>query len=100
MAGKGDGGGGLGFKVLTLVATVGAAMVARKVVARTWQLAAGNPPPANPEDPEVTWKESVSFALLSGAAIGLARMVASREAAAWFRKTTGRLPANLQDASS
>ena len=98
MAGKG--GGGLPFKLLTLGATVGAASVARKVVAGTWKLAAGNEPPANPEDPEVTWQEAVAFALLSGAAIGLARMVASRQAAVVFRKATGRLPSNLQDASS
>jgi hypothetical protein len=98
MAGKGD--GGLPFKLLTMGATIGAATVARKAVTGTWKLASGNEPPANPEDPEVTWQEAVAFAVLSGAAIGVARMLASRQTAAWFRKTTGRLPSNLQDASS
>ena len=97
MAGKA---GGLAFKVMTLAGAVGASMVARKVVTKTWTLATGNEPPANPEDPEVSWQEAVGFALLSGAAVGIARMVAGRQTATIYRKQTGHLPPNLQSASS
>ncbi|CAN5582697.1 hypothetical protein BH24ACT13_BH24ACT13_16920 [soil metagenome] len=34
---------------------------------------------------------------LSGAAVGLARMYATRKAAAYWRKSTGRLPRGLKD---
>ena len=98
MAGIGH--GKLVFRLLTIVATVVAATVARKAVTGTWKLAAGDEPPANPEDPRVSWKEAVTFAVVSGAVMGLARMLASRQAAAWFRKSTGHLPPDLQDASS
>ncbi len=90
----------LAFKVLASVGAVGAAFLARKVVTHTWTATTGNAPPVNPEDPEVTWKEAVAWALVSGAAIGLARLLASRQAAVWYRKQTGRIPGNIQEASS
>ncbi len=88
------------FKVAAAGSAIAAAWVGRKAVTLTWKAATGNEPPVNPEDPEVTWKEAVAWALVSGAVIGLARLLASRQAAAWYRKQTGRLPANLQSASS
>lgn len=92
--------GGVSFKLLAAGSTVGAAFVARKAVTGGWKLVTGNEPPANPEDPEVEWAEAVGWALLSGAAIGLARLVASRQAAVWYQQFTGSAPANMQDASS
>ena len=89
----------LSFRIGAIAGAGGAAFLARKAVTSTWKLATGNEPPANPEDPDVTWKEAVAWALFSGAAIGLARLVASRQVAAWYRRSTGRLPANLQDAA-
>ena len=91
---------GLSFRLGALAGAGGAAYLARKGVTAMWKVATGNPPPANPEDPDVTWPEAVGWALLSGAAIGLARLVASRQAAAWYRKSTGRLPSHLQESST
>ncbi len=88
------------FKLMTVAATIGAAFVARKVATMTWKAAMGTEPPVNPEDPEVTWQEAVGWAVVSGAAIGVARLLASRQTAVWFQKQTGRLPSNLQSASS
>jgi hypothetical protein len=33
----------------------------------------------------------------SGVAVGLARMLAGRKAAEYYRRSTGHLPANLED---
>ena len=93
-------GGGVPYKLLAAGGTFGAAFVARKAVTSGWKLVTGNEPPANPEDPEVEWAEAIGWALLSGAAIGLARLVASRQAAVWYRQFTGEHPPNMQDASS
>jgi hypothetical protein len=41
--------------------------------------------------------EAVAWAAVSGLAVGLARMLASRKAAEYYRKSTGHLPANLAD---
>lgn len=97
---KQGGSSGIAFKLLTVGGTVGASWVARKVVTAGWKLTTGNEPPANPEDPEVEWAEAVGWALLSGAAIGLARLAASRQAAVAYHSFTGHQPSNLQDASS
>ena len=49
-----------------------------------------------PEDPDTTWHEAIGWALLSGAVIGLARLAAVRQAAAYYRHSTGHLPKALQ----
>ena len=79
------------------VATVGAAAVARKAINVTWKLSTGKTPPKNPAHPDVSMREAVAFATLSGMVVGLARMLASRKAAEYYRKSTGHLPANLQE---
>jgi Protein of unknown function (DUF4235) len=95
-----QGTGGMGLKVLTVAGTVGAAWVARKSMSTSWKMITGNEPPANPEDPDVDWAEAVGWALLSGAAIGMARLAASRQAAVFYRKITGIQPTNASDATT
>jgi hypothetical protein len=41
--------------------------------------------------------EAATWAVASGVAVGLARMFASRAAADYYRRSTGHLPANLED---
>jgi len=41
----------------------------------------------------------VAWATVSGVAVGVARMLASRKAANYYRKSTGHLPPNLQEGS-
>ncbi len=89
-----------GSKVWTLfglAATVGATMAARKALSATWKLSTGKQPPSNPEHPDVTMGEAVAWAVASGVAVGLARLFATRKAADYYRRSTGHLPANLQD---
>ncbi len=89
-----------GSKVWTLfglAATVGATMAARKAMTATWKLSTGKQPPTNPEHPDVSMAEAVAWASASGVAVGLARMLASRKAADYYRRSTGHLPANLED---
>jgi hypothetical protein len=80
-----------------LAATLGATMAARKAMTATWKLSTGKKPPSNPEHPDVSMGEAVAWAIASGVAVGLARMLASRKAADYYRRSTGHLPANLQD---
>ena len=91
---------GLVFKVATMAGAFGAAFIARKVVTTAWQAITGSEPPANPEDPEVTWAEAAGWALVSGAVIGLARLAATRQVTAGYRKRTGNLPPDLEKSSS
>lgn len=74
-----------------------AGVAARKVVEAGWERTTGKNPPTNPESPDTTWGEAIGWALLSGAAVGLARLVATRKAAAYYRRRTGHLPHDLEE---
>ena len=89
--------GSKAYTLLGLAATVGATIVARKAMSATWKISTGKEPPSNPEHPDVSMAEAVTWAIASGVAVGLARLLAGRKAADYYRRTTGHLPANLED---
>ncbi|GAB2688575.1 DUF4235 domain-containing protein [Thalassiella azotivora] len=86
-------------KVWTIMGTgsaVLAGIAAKKVITLAWTKGTGNAPPANPESPDTSWKEALGWALFSGALVGVARMLAARKAADYYRKSTGHLPKGLE----
>ena len=89
--------GSKAYTLLGLAATLGATMAARKAMSATWKISTGKEPPSNPEHPDVSMAEAVTWAIASGVAVGLARMLAGRKAADYYRRSTGHLPANLED---
>jgi hypothetical protein len=91
-----DGGdGSLGYKVMAAVAAMGGAFLARKSLTLAWRTLTGKEPPANPEHPTVTWPEALSWAVVSGAVIGLARLIAQKQVASSWHRATGELPADV-----
>jgi hypothetical protein len=92
-------GAALAWRVLGLGTAIGASVVARKVATSTWKVATGNDPPANPEDPETTWREAMTWAVASGAMVGVVRMLATRKAADYWQKSTGKLPPGIEKVS-
>ena len=86
-----------GWTLFGGLSAIVAGMVARKVVVKFWKLATRNDPPANPAHPGTQWRESIPFALASGALVGLARMLATRRAAGYYRKSTGHLPPGMEE---
>ena len=84
------------WTVMSLVAGLGAAALTRKVLDRSWKVAAGKNPPENPADPDVSFPEAVVWASVTGAAIAIARMVAQRRAAHYYARSTGHLPPGLR----
>lgn len=88
------------WSVYALGSTVLAGLAARKALTTSWKVATGKEPPQNPADPDVSIGEALAWATVSGIAIGVARMLASRKAANYYRKSTGHLPPNLQEASA
>ena len=85
------------WSVMGLASTVAATLVARKAIVTTWKVATGKQPPENPAHPDVSLAEAMAWATVSGMAVGLARMFAARKAADYYRRSTGHLPANLED---
>jgi len=90
-------------KTVWKLAATGAAIVAgiavRNVLMSTWRAVMKQEPPNNPADPATSWGEAVAWTAATGLAVGVARMVASRGAAAGWQKATGKLPPGLQEVS-
>lgn len=87
------------WKVLGTGGAVLSGIAAKKVLNTGWKAATGNPPPVNPEHPDTHWGEALAWAVVSGALIGVARMLAARKAAAYYRRSTGHLPPKMQEVS-
>jgi hypothetical protein len=90
-------------KTVWKLAATGAAIIAgiavRNVLMSTWRAVMKQEPPNNPADPATSWGEAVAWTAATGLAVGVARMVASRGAAAGWQKATGKLPPGLQEVS-
>ena len=95
-----EGAGGFGYKAIAMLATVVGALLARKTLAFAWRTATGKEPPANTEHPEVTWPEAAAWAIVSGAVVGLARMVAQKKVAATWHRSTGALPPGMEETAA
>ena len=87
----------IGWKLLGTLSAVIAGLAARKAMVTGWRAITGKNPPANPAAPGTEWKEAIPYALASGAAMGLARMLATRKAAGYYRKSTGHLPPGMEE---
>ena len=89
--------GKTGYRLMTVVAAAAGAFAARKLLAVGWKIASGKEPPANPEHPAVTWPEAISWAVLSGAVVGVARLIAQKKVATSWHRSTGALPPGLKE---
>ena len=76
-------------------AAVGAVMVTKPLIERGWRVAFGSEPPGNPAHQDVTWRDAMLWAVVTGALVGVARLVAQRLAAGAWQKATGNYPEAL-----
>ena len=68
--------------VAALGATLGATALAKKIVDSVWKIGArGKTPPTDPADPDINLREALVFAVISGAAISVARLFVARRLA-------------------
>lgn len=84
------------WSALSVVATLGSTIVAKKAMNAAWRQATGRKPPENPADPDVSIREAVAWAAFSGTFVAVMRMLAARKAATYYRDSTGHLPPGLQ----
>jgi hypothetical protein len=87
----------MGWRILGGVSAVLAGIAARQGMSKGWHAATGDDPPASPAAPGTQWREAIPFARASGAQLGLARMLATRKAAADYAKSTGHLPPGMEE---
>ena len=87
----------IGTKVISAVAAMAAAFVARKVITLVWTKATGKEPPTHPEDPHVALGEALSWSMLTGVTTEAARLLATRAAARRTYSGPDLEPANSAD---
>ncbi len=87
-------------KVLTAGAAVVAGILARKTTDGTWKFVTGSDSPENPDDPDIDIKEAIAFAVLSGALVGLARMLANRQTTRLMAKGSKKAPEQVADGAN
>ena len=87
------------WKVGTTLAAVLAGIVTRQALTAAWKAARKSDPPTNPASPSTQWSEAIAWTIVSGIAVGVGRLMASRGAAEGWRRYTGALPPGLEDVS-
>jgi Protein of unknown function (DUF4235) len=71
------------------VAAIAGAM-ARKAVESAWRKMFGRMPPNEPESLEVHWAEAVGWSALSGTAVAVVRLMATRKATGVWVRANGK----------
>jgi hypothetical protein len=87
----------MAWKLFGTLSAIFAGMAARKLLVKVWTRGTGSTPPANPAAPGTSWPEALGFAVASGAAMGVARMLATRKAAGYYKRSTGHLPPGMEE---
>ena len=77
-------------------AAIGAVMATKPLVERVWKLVARREAPGNPAHRDVSWGEALAWALLTGALVGVIRLLAQRAAASAWATATGDYPEALR----
>jgi len=75
MSGKG---GNISSRAMSGIAGAVAAFAARKIIVFLWTRVTGKAPPEHPEDPQVALGEALGWALMVGAGMQTARVLATR----------------------
>ena len=80
------------WKLLATGAAIIAGVTARSALRAGWRNWKHEEPTFNPASHETAWSDAVIWAVATGAAVGLARLVARRGAAAGWQRIRGTLP--------
>ena len=79
---------------------IGTGVVVKKasdaLISRVWRKTKHNEPPADPSSPGTPWGEALAWAIASGVAVGVGRLVATRGTATAVAKVTGRVPEGME----
>jgi hypothetical protein len=70
--------GSAASRAVSALAAAGAAFAVRKLLTVGWKSVTGKEPPDHPEDPEVALSEALIWGVVLGAAVGAARLLATR----------------------
>lgn len=86
----------VGSKLVGIATGIVARKVSDQVLSKVWQKTKHQAPPADPASPGTPWAEALSWAVASGVAMAVARLLATRGAATAKMKVTGKAPEGLE----
>ncbi|MCW2613229.1 MAG: hypothetical protein JWN08_223 [Frankiales bacterium] len=79
---------------------IGTGLVVRKVsdalISKAWKKTKHSDPPTDPASPGTPWAEAVSWAVASGVAMAVGRLLATRGTATAKMKITGKVPEGME----
>lgn len=84
------------WKIMSRVTDKASGSAGTKLVDASWRAATGKQPPAKPDSPETSLRESIAWTVLSAAGVAVVKSLATRRAAAYFERSTGKLPPTLR----
>jgi len=90
---------GLLWKVVGSLSGVVAGAATRALLRAGWRRTKGGDPPTNPAAPSTRWSEAITWAVASGVAMAVTRLVAQRGAAEAWKAGTGSYPPGLETVS-
>lgn len=86
----------VGSKLVGIGTGLAVRKLSEKGLNKVWRKTRHSEPPADPASPGTPWAEALSYAVASGVAIGVARLVATRGAATAKMKLTGKAPEGME----
>lgn len=89
--------GKVGYKAVGISSGIVAAKIARSVLDKGWAKTRGGEPPRNPAVPGTSWNEALTWAVASGVAVGVARLLATKGVASTWARAAGQLPPGVED---
>jgi hypothetical protein len=85
----------LGWKLMGGAPAAAAAGFTRKAAEKLYTAGVGEAPPENPASPHVPLRQAVLWAVVSGVAVALVRLLVERTAAAAWVRARGELPPGI-----
>jgi hypothetical protein len=83
-----------GTRFVYMLTATSTAFLARKALIFAWTKATGKKPPTNPEDPQETLAEALSWSVLVGITVAVVRVLAIRAVSRKAISSTDREPAS------
>lgn len=87
------------WKLVGALSGIVAGAATRKALRAGWRRTRGGDPPTNPAAPGTRWSEAIAWAVASGVAMAVTRLVAQRSAAEAWKASTGDYPPGLETVS-
>ena len=87
------------WKIVGTLTGIAAGTATRKVLQAGWRRTRGGDPPTNPASPSTGWSEAIAWAVASGVAMAVTRLISQRGAAGAWKAATGSYPEGLETVS-